>query len=65
MRNITFNKELFFTDNRELISILAEEATHVVNILYKPSKIFNTGEAIKLSLAEQQKDLLLNASTKQ
>ena len=52
MRNITFNKKLFFADNRELISILVEEATRVVNILHKPSKIFNTGEVIKLSLAK-------------
>ena len=53
MHNITFNKELFFTDNRELISILVEEAIRVVNILYKPSKIFNIGEVIKLSLIKQ------------
>jgi sensor domain CHASE-containing protein len=63
-RNVTFNKELFYNTEEETTTIPVVKAVGVVDVLYKASEITDTGEAIKLSIAEGE-DLLLSASTKQ
>ena len=63
MRNITFNKKLFYSRDKSN-AILVLEATAIVNMLYKTSKIVNAGGAIKLPIIERE-DLLLNLPAKQ
>jgi hypothetical protein len=62
MRNITFNKQLFYNKEDTSIVILITKLSKVVKLLYKEDKIVNIGEAIKLPIIE---DLLLSLSTKQ
>ncbi len=63
MRNITFNKELFFNINKEATAIPAKRAETILDILYKTSKIVAARKVIKLLIAAG-KDLLLKQSTK-
>jgi hypothetical protein len=60
---VTFNKKLFYNLGNKLTAIPVKEAIVVIDILYKPNKIIDVGDAIKLPIAER--DLLLSLPTKQ
>ena len=61
MRNVTFNKKLFYSN--KFTTIIINKVVKVIKVLYKPSKIIDIGEVIKLSIIVRE-DLLLKASTK-
>jgi len=52
-RNVTFNKELFYSRDK-LDAIPALEATAVIKILYKTSEIVHAGDAIELPITERE-----------
>ena len=61
MRNVTFNKKLFYSN--KFTTIIINKVVKVIKVLYKPSKIIDIGEVIKLPIIVRE-DLLLKASTK-
>lgn len=63
MRNVTFNKKLFFNKKDKLTTIPVKEVVSIIEILHKSSKIVAVEEAIKLPSTKEE-DLLLKISTK-